>query len=139
MSMAKVVGGHVFSDNSTPATATTDAIVAYIKQVAEEEFVQANADFATARLPLTPRVEFHVFKKRCWNHLRCTWVENVRKETDGWMANTFKAEVAAIQKEFKYDRFTLEIANLIRLCEKYFCPKGHDAKSDQLDFWAWMR
>ena len=75
ISMAKVVGGHVSSHN--------------IKRVAKEEFVQANADFAAARLPLTPRVEFHVFKKRCWNHLWCTWVENVRKETNGWMANTF--------------------------------------------------
>ena len=66
-------------------------------------------------------------------------MENVRKETDGWMANTFKAEVTAIQKEFKYDQFTLEIVHLIHLCKKYFCPKGHDAKSDQFDFWAWMR
>ena len=48
-------------------------------------------------------------------------------------------EVAAIQKEFKHDKFTRKSANLICLCEKYFCPKGHEAKSDQFDVWAWMR
>ena len=63
----------------------------------------------------------------------------MRQETDAWMAKTFKDKVEAIKVKFKDDQFTLDLINLVCLCEKYYCPKGHDAKSVQFDFWAWMR
>ena len=57
----------------------------------------------------------------------------MRQEIDQWMTKTFKDKVDAIKVEFKDDRFTPELINLIRLYEEYFCLKGHDAKSNQFD------
>ena len=139
MTLSKLVGGHISSDNCAVATATSDNIAAYVTAVAEKEFSDEKERLHAAQLPLLTRQEFHVYFKRWWHHLRCTWVENVRQETNQWMAKTYKDNVEAMKVEFKDDRFSLELINLIRLCEKYFCPKGHDAKSDQFDFWAWMR
>lgn len=55
------------------------------------------------------------------------------------MVKQFEDEIKEITEEFPDDPFSLDIINFIRLCEKYFCPKGHDHKSDEFDFWAWMR
>jgi hypothetical protein len=55
------------------------------------------------------------------------------------MVKTFKDMVKASKMEFKDDRFTLDLINLTRLCEEYYCSEGQDTESDQFDFWAWMR
>ena len=55
------------------------------------------------------------------------------------MVEQFEDEIKEITEEFPDDPFSLDIINFIRLIEKYFCPKGHDHKSDEFDFWAWMR
>ena len=73
------------------------------------------------------------------DHLLQDHLEIVLEGNQQVYGGTFKAEVAVIKKEFNNDRSSLEITNLICLCEKYFCQKGHDAKSDQFNFWAWMR
>ena len=139
MNVRKLDHGHLSSDNSSPATATNDNIAARVIYEAKKKFERDNTErVAKGGQPLPPK-EFIVYLKRCWNHFCCTWTENMRKETDKWMTTRFEAEVKKITEDFGDDPFSLDIINFIRLCEKFFCPKGHDYKSDEFDFWAWMR
>ena len=55
------------------------------------------------------------------------------------MMATFADEVKAMKVACPGESFSIDIVNLIRLCEKYFCRKVHDAKGDQVDFHTWVR
>ena len=101
--------------------------------------MRCNVERVANGLAPLPLKEFIVYLQRCWNHLRCTWSDNTRKATDKWMVEQFEDEIKEITEEFPDDPFSLDIINFIRLIEKYFCPKGHDHKSDKFDFWEWMR
>jgi len=52
---------------------------------------------------------------------------------------TFADEVKAMKVACPGESFSIDIVNLVRLCEKYFCRKAHDAKGDQVDFHTWVR
>ena len=118
--MSKLEGGHVSSDNCTPATAASDNITDYIKFKAEAVFQKVNEGQVKTGLEALPSKIFNVYFSRCHNHLRCTWVDNKRKKTNSYMEETFQNELEEIKSEFPNDMFTLDINNLIRLCEKFY-------------------
>ena len=118
--MSKLEGGHVSLDNCTAATAASDNIAAYIKLKTEKVFQKVNESRVKAGLEALPNKIFNVYFSRCHNHLRCTCVDNTRKEINSYMEETFQNELEEIKSEFPNDMFTLDINNLIRLCEKFY-------------------
>ena len=72
MAMAKLEGGILSSDNASPATATADCIKKYILETARSRSDSKNAERESEGLDPLPLPTFHVYIKRCWNHLRCT-------------------------------------------------------------------
>ena len=134
VNVGKLEGGHLSSDNSSPATATSDLIAVRVKQEATAIFACNTADRITRGLPPLPSNDFIVYLKRCWHHLRCTWTENMRKATDKWMAKRFEAKVTHIIEEFGDNPFSLDIINYIRLCEKSFVQKVTTIRATNLIF-----
>ena len=78
MTMAKLIEGHLSSDNASAATATIERIADKVTAAATTLRTLEETDRETAGLPPLPvGAPLTVYRKRCWNHLRCTWVDNV--------------------------------------------------------------
>ena len=88
-------------------------ILDYIKFKAEKVFQKVNKSRVKAGLAALPSKIFNVYFSRCHNHLRCTWVDNTRKEINNYMEEPFQNELEEIKSEFSNDMFTLDINNLI--------------------------
>ena len=128
MHMGKLRGGHLTSDNCPTACLTTESFVTVITRAAQELHEQETIDRRARGIPWVEEKEVNskVHIQRCWNHIRNTWITNVVKACNKHMTVTFALEIKTMKAACPGEAFSIDIVNLIRCCEKYFCQKAHE-------------
>ena len=79
--------------------------------------------------------DIQVYEVMCWHHLRNIWFKAVVKRMTRYLNEAMEVHLSELDPE---DRISPGMDNLVRVCEKYFCLKKHDAKGDGERFHQWM-
>ena len=80
-------------------------------------------------------LDIQVYEVMCWHHLCSIQFKAVVKGLNMYLNEAIQEYLSKLDPE---DRISPGIDNLVRVCEKYFCLKTHDAKGDGERFHQWM-